>query len=263
MNSPIKYYGGKTYLVDILLQNFPNNYDIYIEGFGGGASLLFAKNSNPLEIYNDLDKNVYSLFKVINNKEMFNRFKERLELTYYHNGIREEFKELLNMELSIEDRAYYFFYVNRTSFNGIGGFSKTMLIRRSLSKSISDYLSTIDRLPEIHNRLSQVIIDNKDIFDLIDQYDKENVFLYLDPPYIQSTRKSDTRYNIEMNDEQHTKLVNRLLNFKGKFLLSGYNHDIYNILTEKFNKLDFKTSNNSVETIWKNYNEESLLWEEL
>ena len=75
MNSPIKYYGGKTYLTDILLNNFPDSYDIYIEGFGGGASLLFAKNQTPLEIYNDLDKNVYSLFKVINNKEMFDKFK--------------------------------------------------------------------------------------------------------------------------------------------------------------------------------------------
>jgi DNA adenine methylase len=261
MNSPIKYYGGKTYLTETLLKNFPTTYEIYIEAFGGGASLLFAKDKTSLEMYNDLDKNVYSLFKVLNNKDMFNRFKERLELTYYHNTIREEFKSLLQQELSIEDRAYYFFYVNRTSFNGIGGFSKTMLVRRNMSKSVSDFLSSIDKLPEIHNRLSEVIVDNKDVFDLLEQYNQENVFIYLDPPYVHSTRKSNTKYNVEMSDEQHVKLVDMLLNFKGKFLLSGYNHEIYNRLTDKFNKFDFRSPEGYIETLWKNYNNELTLFD--
>ena len=261
MNSPIKYYGGKTYLTKVLIENFPASYEIYIESFGGGASLLFSKDRNSLEIYNDLDKNVYSLFKVLNDKDMFNRFKERLELTYYHNSIREEFKELLKYELSVEDRAYYFFYVNRSSFNGVGGFSNTMLVRRNMSKSVSDYLSSIDKLTEIHDRLSQVIIENKDIFYLLEKYNKENIFIYLDPPYIHSTRKSGTRYNVEMSDNQHIELVSKLLDFKGKFLLSGYDHKIYDSLTEKFGKFDFKSPEGYIETIWKNYTNETTLFD--
>jgi DNA adenine methylase len=257
MKSIIKYYGGKTYMTDIILQNFPTDYHIYVEGFGGGASVLFQKKQTPLEVYNDLGKNVYSLFKVISDKEKFERLKERLDLTFYSNSIREEFKELLKRnDLDIEDRAYYFFFVNRSSFNGVGGFSRTMLARRNMSKSVSDYLSAIDRLPEVHNRLSSVIIDNQDIFCLIEKYNSENVFLYLDPPYIHETRKSNTNYEEEMSNEQHEMLVNTLLEFKGKFLLSGYNHEIYTPLTKKFGRYDFRSTNSgscATESLWKNY----------
>ncbi len=60
------------------------------------------------------------------------------------------------------ERAFSFFYVNRTSHNGVGGFSKNTYIRRGMSKSVSDFLSAIDRLPELHDRLSKVIVTNKD-----------------------------------------------------------------------------------------------------
>lgn len=56
MNSPIKYYGGKSYMTDIIISHFPKDYSVYIEGFGGGASVLFAKERDKLEIYNDLGK---------------------------------------------------------------------------------------------------------------------------------------------------------------------------------------------------------------
>ena len=42
MKSPIKYYGGKSYMTDIIINQFPRDYDVYVEGFGGGASVLFA-----------------------------------------------------------------------------------------------------------------------------------------------------------------------------------------------------------------------------
>jgi len=253
----IKYYGGKNFMSDIIINNFPKEFITYIEGFGGGASVLFKKEQSGIEIYNDLGNNVYSLFKVLSNKNKFKNLKHRLELTYYSKTIREEFKELLKRnDLSIEDRAYYFFYVSRSSFNGVGGFSRTLLVRRKMCRSTSDYLSSIEALPSFHERLSTVLIDNLNIFDLIDKYDREDVFFYLDPPYVRSTRKSNQNYEVEMTDEEHYKLVNILLNLKGKFLLSGYNHKIYDELSLKYNRIDFKSPNsgsNAVESLWKNY----------
>ena len=76
MNSPIKYYGGKTYMTDIIKKHFPYNYNVYIQGFGGGASLLFSKHPEKCQIYNDLNKNVYSLFKVLSDKNLFCKLKE-------------------------------------------------------------------------------------------------------------------------------------------------------------------------------------------
>lgn len=85
MQIPIKYYGGKSYMTKEILKHFPfpTDYDVYCEGFGGGASVLFAKEKDPLEIYNDLGQNVYSLFKTLSDKEAFARLKEKMDITYY------------------------------------------------------------------------------------------------------------------------------------------------------------------------------------
>ena len=243
-------------MTNIIIDQFPKDYEVYVEGFGGGASVLFQKDKTPLEVYNDLGENVYSLFKVLSDKEMFQRLKEKLDLTYYSEELRQEFKNDLKTNLSIEDRAYKFIFVNRSSFNGVGGFSTTMLARRNMSKSCSDYLSMIDKLPEIHNRLSSVIIEHKDIMDLLDKYDNEKTFMYLDPPYVKETRLSNQTYEVEMTNDQHIKLCERLLTFNGKILLSGYDNEIYKILDSKFEKVSFQSPNSgskAIECLWRNY----------
>lgn len=256
MKSPIKYYGGKSYMTNIIINQFPKDYEVYVEGFGGGASVLFQKDKTPLEVYNDLGENVYSLFKVLSDKEMFQRLKEKLDLTYYSEELRNEFKQDLKGQLSLEDRAYKYLFVNRSSFNGVGGFSTTMIVRRNMSKSTSDYLSMIDKLPEVHNRLSSVIIEHKDIMDLLNKYDKETTFMYLDPPYVKETRLSNQTYEVEMTNDEHKALCERLLTFKGKVLLSGYDNEIYKILDSKFKKVSFQSPNSgssAIECLWKNY----------
>ena len=258
MNSPIEYFGGKTYMVDMIQNFFPQSYRLYVEGFGGGASLLLNKKIDELEIYNDLNRNVYSLFKVISDSELLKQLQDKMYLTYYSSDLRKEYLDKLDDDnLSLFDRAYYFLYVNRTSFNGCGGFSFNPIIRRSMSKSISGYLSCIDSLPAIHERIFHTVIENRDIFDLIDKYDAKDTFFYLDPPYIQSTRKSSQKYDCDFTDEQHRQFVDRILQIKGFALVSGYDHEIYNRLVENgWNKYQFSSPNSSnfvVETLWYNY----------
>ena len=257
MNSPIKYYGGKTYMTDIIKNHFPKQYNVYVQGFGGGASLLFSKNQEKCQIYNDLGKNVYSLFKTLSDKEMFLQLKQKLDLTYYSSDLRKQFKQKLKEDnLSLLQRAYCFIYVNRSSFNGVGGFSTNLITRRNMSKSVSDYLSMIDYLPQIHNRLSSVIVENRDIFELIPKYDSKETFFYLDPPYVHETRSSTTSYEQQMTNEQHEQLINLINNSKGMFLISGYYHPIYDNL-RNFNRIDFESPNSgsdSIETLWFNYN---------
>lgn len=256
MKSPIKYYGGKSYMTNIIIDQFPKDYEIYVEGFGGGASVLFQKPQNGIEIYNDLEENVYSLFKVLSDKDMFIRLKERLDISFYSAQLREEYKELLKTDISLEDRAYYFFYVNRSSFNGVGGFSTACLVRRNMSQSVSSFMGMIDKLPEVHNRLSSVVIEHRDILDLINRYDLPNAFMYLDPPYVMSTRTSGQKYECDMTDEQHEALIERLLSCKCKWLVSGYDNPIYDKLTENSIRLEFWPPHSKVEKpeiLWKNY----------
>lgn len=266
MRSPIRYFGGKSNMISNIVEYFPdsNSYNTYIEPFGGSYSVGLKNCENiPIEIYNDLNKNVYSLYKVLQDKELYDKFKEKCDLMVYNEDFRKEYRESLkDNELDIVERAYRFFYVNRTSHNGIGGFSINTVIRRNMSKSISDMLSAIERMDELHQRLSKVIILNKDAFELIKKYkDEENVFFYMDPPYEQSTRTS-ARYDIDMNREQHLKFIDLVLDSKAKMLISGYDCEIYDKLVKNgWNKIQFEVNTISgdkkpkkkIETLWKNY----------
>jgi DNA adenine methylase len=264
MNSPIKYFGGKGTMFKNIIQHFPNNedYDIYIEPFGGSYSIGLKKEPAKVEIYNDLEKNVYTLYKVLSDSQMFTQFKEKCDLVFYSDDIRKDFKEKLKGELSDVDRAFYFFYVNRTSHNGVGGFSINSVIRRSMSKSISDFLSAIDRLPELHDRLSKVIVTNNDGIELIKKYkNEERALIYCDPPYEQSTR-TDARYNVDMDRGGHLNFLDAIIGSKSKIIVSGYDCDLYDTLVDNnFTKIQFEVNTidgnhkpkKKVETLWKNY----------
>lgn len=264
MKSPIKYFGGKGTMFKNIMDNFPNQseYDIYLEPFGGSFSVGLHREPYGTEIYNDLEKNVYSLYMVLSNPDLFTKFKEKCDLVFYSDDIRKSFKELLKDDtIDIVDRAFYFFYVNRTSHNGVGGYSMNTVIRRTTSKSVSDFLSSIDRLPELHDRLSRVIVSNTDGIELIKRYNDERTFIYCDPPYEQSTR-TNARYKVDMDRDGHELFLTTVIESKAKILISGYDCDLYNILTENgFTKVDFEvktisgnfTPKTKVETLWKNY----------
>lgn len=257
MRSPIKYFGGKVYMMNEIKSHFPKGINdlVFIEGFGGGASSIFAKEPCGVEIYNDIDENVYSLFKVISDKLLFEELKNKLDITPYSRELRTEFIGDLKQEQSLVERAYKFLYVNRSSFNGNGGFTSNLHIRRSMSKAVSDYLSIIEYLPQIHQRFSRVIIENLDIMDLLKKYCADNIFYYLDPPYLQSTRKSTVRYKYEMSEKDHENMIEMLISHKAKFLISGYENELYNRLKKNgWNKHSFKSpSSDSIETLWWNY----------
>jgi DNA adenine methylase len=168
---------------------------------------------------------------------------------------------LNNEDLSIIDRAFYFFYVNRTSHNGVGGFSINPCIRRSLSKSISDFLSAIDRLPELHDRLSRVIVSNTDGIKLINRYSNSRTLIYCDPPYEQSTRTS-ARYKVDMDRDGHIDFIEAVIQSKSKIIISGYDCEIYDSLTDNgFKKINFDVNTiggdfkprTKTETLWINY----------
>ena len=71
---PIRYFGAKGNFYKEVLKYFPKpgTYEYYIEPFGGSYTMGLT---NPyiaaVEIYNDLERNVYSLYKVLSSVEHF------------------------------------------------------------------------------------------------------------------------------------------------------------------------------------------------
>jgi DNA adenine methylase len=82
LRSPIKIIGGKGVLRKKLLPYFPP-HRVYVEPFGGGASVLLAKPRSDVEVYNDLDPRIVNLFRVITNERDLDILTEQLMLTLY------------------------------------------------------------------------------------------------------------------------------------------------------------------------------------
>lgn len=64
-------------------------------------------------------------------------------------------------------------------------------------------------------------------------------------------------YNIEMETEEHEKLLKVLLNHAGPAIISGYDSNLYNCMLKSWNKLEFRAYAEQgrlrKEVLWTNF----------
>lgn len=214
-----------------IVKLFPK-HKLYVEGFGGAAHVLFAKGQTGMEVYNDIHHCLYLFFKLIRegNEELI----RKIQLTPYSREEFESSKDWRNEPDEIE-RVRKFYCATVQSVNNVGnGWSYVKESHgRSMSLSVSRFLTSIDvNLVNAVERLRTAQIDNLDILELLDKYDSTDTLFYLDPPYVDFTRKSLNQYEHEMTIEQHQAMVKRLLTIKGKVVLSGYDNEVYKDLLD-------------------------------
>ncbi|RJS73512.1 DNA adenine methylase [Methanophagales archaeon] len=221
----IGWYGGKARLVKHLLQLIPP-HKIYLEVFGGGAALLLSKQPAQLEIYNDIDSNLYNLFRVIRDDKLFPIFLHKVKWTLYSREEWRRARKSYRYANNPVEKAVRFFITIRQSFAKYTHSWSYSLKEKSPAKS---YFAFIDELEALHRRLRTVQIENLDWKKCIRKYNNESVFLYGDPPYVKEARrlKSDV-YSHEFTKEDHEEFVEFLLNeWQGKAMISGYRNPIY------------------------------------
>ena len=231
------WFGGKGNLVRRLLKFVPE-HDAYLEPFFGAGSLFFAKEPVKIEVINDIDKDLMNFYAVLRDEEKFARFYRLAYLTPYSRGeYNEALRKFRNKAWKDDvERAYLFFVCVKMSFSGILGggwhYAVTYTTKERL-KAVSDWLSAIDRLPEIHERLRYAQIECDDWLSVWHRYVpvwKEKgfkAFVYLDPPYMPETRKNGT-YMFEFTVKQHEELIEVIKKERGvKIMLSGYPSQLY------------------------------------
>ena len=98
------------------------------------------------------------------------------------------------------------------------------------SASMPDYLAGyVERMAPAVERLQHVSLECMPALDVIAKYGAEpDVLLYVDPPYLGSTRANDNAYRHEMRtDDEHRELAAALHAARAAVVVSGYPSDLY------------------------------------
>ncbi len=235
--APITWYGGKFYLLSTLLPLLPP-HTTYVEVFGGAAHLLFAKPPSPIEVYNDIDDHLVTFFRTLQRTDLFPTFLRQALLTLYSH---EEYQTALyyfqqgQQEHNALMKAVMFWVIVNGSMSGRYMASWSVAVshsRRGMPSKISRYFTSLECLQGAHRRLQKIIILQQDFRKVLHDWDSPDTFFYCDPPYVPETRKSPQQYVHEMSLQDHKDLVSVLLTLKGKVLLSGYAHPVYEPLEQ-------------------------------
>ena len=229
MRSVIPYFGGKSRLAKTIINKFPD-HSCYVEVFAGGASVFFTKDPSKTEVLNDLDKDLVTLYRVLNHhpEELHKQFKFSLVA-------RSEFdrKQKIDPEtLTDIQRAANYLYLQRTAF---GGFCTRQTYGTStIGKPRLNLLTLQTTLELAWQRLANVQIESKDFRDIIPRYDRPHTFFFLDPPYWQIPG-----YKHDFAEQDFIDLEKILSNVKGKFLMTL--NDTPEV-REIFQRFDIKTT---------------------
>ena len=263
----LKWVGGKTQIIEDIINKIPSKINNYHELFLGGGSILLAVlslqrdnkieikekvyaydlNESLINVYNNIKFNKDELYDSINelwttydsingnvtnrNPNNINDAKTSKESYYY--WIRKKYNEIDNN--SVEHSAMFIF-LNKMGFRGLyregpNGFN----VPYGHYKKTPQMLSK-DELNNISDLIKDVEFQCLDFNDSISRVNKDD-FVYLDPPYAPETETSFVGYTKDgFNLESHINLFNKIKNKKHiKFVMSNAKVDL---VMEYFN--DYK-----------------------
>ena len=217
IKTPLRYPGGKSKAIKFLAPYIPE-FKEFREPFVGGGSMfiyLAQKFPNTNMWINDFNSSV-SLFWY--NLKSSPDLLACLVQAAKDSGISG--KDLYNIkknEISYGlDKAVRFFILNRITFSGCaesGGYSQNVFEKRFTQ-------SYIDRLKALPPLLKNVKVTSED-YQLLLEEKGEDVFIFLDPPYLSATKSKLYGKNGDLHTSfDHNRLANSLKECKHKWMMT-------------------------------------------
>jgi DNA adenine methylase len=271
LTAPTKIYGGKHYLCRRHLELVPDDAESFYDIYGGtGVMALNAPPHLKKVVYNDLDPHKWAVMKAIkcNHEELTEQLRE---LKYSEETFRVHREIYEAQQRSIGDRSVVALAVTKLVVNRMsrGADEKTYgwsdRLRRKMPEYLSAWGSMVDSIPTIHRRLQKVTVKLWDamvcLHSAIETAPKPCI--YLDPPYVQSTRVAPTRYDrFEVTLEHHRKLASACRNCGAYIMIAGYRNPHYDEWFKHYRRIDInqashsgqgKTKKVKVESLWMNF----------
>ena len=219
INSPFRYAGGKFYARKLILEHIAP-HTTYIEPFCGGASIFFCKEKVENNWLNDIDDELVNTLLVIRDRpnELIDMLKVRPEdvsrvpmdlvgdtpigepmpaLKQLHHFFKNVYVPQNDLE-----RAYRWFYLNRTSYSGIMNFNNMYWgYGAKYSMQPKNWAANILRTSE---KLQGVQITCLDFEEVIDNA-VDGALLFVDPPYFSADQ--DKFYEHFFARDDHYRLL--------------------------------------------------------
>ena len=222
--SPLRYGGGKSLAVGLILENFPDDIERMISPFMGGGSVEIATS---IELY--IEVKAFDIFDILvnfwqvlieNPEGLYRELRLLKPNKTSYALIKEELKRHWKGDIVLDSmtlaRNYYFNFNLSYGPGFLGWLSK-------IYESEEKYAKSLEKIKNFRSKnLSVGCSSFERVFDLY-----PNDFYYLDPPYFLD---GDSRmfkgiypmrnFPVHHNGFNHELLSEKLKNHKGRFILS-------------------------------------------
>lgn len=251
--SIISWLGGKSPVKAKIIPLMPETR-VYVEPFGGAANVILSKGPSEVEVYNDMNPFLVSFFRTIKDPDKLNEFLIKVRHQLYSRDAKKIARTILFADRSDKtemDLAVSFYVAQNQGFSGTGSFRKGDSWGISLGNSIPFKWSNSEKwLFDYSDRLRNVTIEMMDAVQVVRKYDAEDALIYLDPPYVPSTRSMGgcAEYDVDYSYEQHQELLDTMLHMKGMAIISGYPNALYDdtLMSRGWTKLSWKVTSSAV-----------------
>ncbi len=243
VGTPLRYAGGKTLAVGLIVELFPNNLDRIISPFFGGGSVEIAcAKELGIEVIG------FDIFDLLVNywqhqfskpEEMYKYLKKykptRVGFLEVKEIMKGQWKGTKPIKNKLELAALYYFNHNTSYGPHFLGWPSSVYLQQER------YESMIEKSRKL--KLKNISVECKSFEKVMEKY--PNDFLYCDPPYyLDGDSKTfiglypHRNFPIHHKNFDHEKLRDLLLKHKGGFILS-YND--CSVIREWYKGLPFKT----------------------
>lgn len=245
--TPLRYPGGKAKLYSFMKALIEKNFDskpIYVEPFAGGCGLalkLLQNNVVDKIIINDNDNAIYCFwYSILYNNRKFIKMIEDAKFSIdewnYQKSIYMNQEAHSKLEIGFAT-----FYLNRCNRSGIilagpiGGQNQDGAYKMDCRFNKDKLIEIIKNIYKLKKSIKLHHTDATKFIKYIDNK-HNNLFIYLDPPYV---KKGRDLYKNHFNEKDHVRLAKGVRKLKNEWFITYDNSELIREIYKDLNQEKF------------------------